>query len=89
MLTKIEVTWVDIADGETESPGSCPIAIAAKRATKEGCNPMVGSFEIYLGVASLLLPPEARAFVRSFDRGDDVKPIAFELDIPSELLPDG
>jgi hypothetical protein len=86
MKLKIDVTEEDIKNGAAGSPGSCPIALACKKAGKPL---MIGEREAYASMSDLdqegagaVLPLEARQFVFRFDSGAFVSPFSFELEIP-------
>jgi hypothetical protein len=75
---KIEVTADDIAEGVPEDGIGCPIACALNRLT--GDRYEVDYEEVTTPDGRVIdLPPEARAFIRRFDRGDEVAPFTFEL----------
>lgn len=82
MKIEIIVTQDHINNGRPASPCDCPIALAMKENTGEKwevCNvlmwKMVDTSENYR------LPSEARDFIYLFDRGEEVKPFSFEVEI--------
>lgn len=82
-MIKIEVTAEDIANGEPGESGSCPIALAFKRAIPGIVYVEVEDdtyFETNESTFDLRLPGHASQFVRDFDDGEPVKPISFEFD---------
>lgn len=87
---KVEVTEQDIRDGKRSDCARCPVAKAIAR--------LPGVYHVEVGKTSVgisfvtdpdphsidenELPPEARQFVRWFDRYDDrARPFSFELDV--------
>lgn len=75
----IEVTQDDIEMGVGGDSAECPIA---RTLTRMGLpNPEVDEYEISYGERTYSELPEAvREFIRSFDEGQDVKPLTFTLD---------
>lgn len=80
----VEVTAEDIAMGKRALSCLCPIALACERI---GAAPVVG--RQYLNITfdgkrhtRILMPHEAEQFVKSFDNGETVRPLTFELELP-------
>jgi hypothetical protein len=82
-VVRIKVTATDIARGKPH-PRGCPIYRAAARA----CRAILGHPGVHLvGLRTIVfanggfavLPPEAVDFIREFDNGRSVQPIAFTL----------
>lgn len=85
---KIQVTDADIRLGKP-GPKSCPIALALNRAI---FGTKIGPIEVEQGFLSLKgnskltmqsvnLPDVAATFIRDFDRGLEVKPITFSVNV--------
>lgn len=79
---KINVTARDIISGKRGQCSECPIAIAASRKLKTrmtvgvaGMQPMAFSWP------TIKLETCAISFVREFDKGQDVKPFQFTIEI--------
>lgn len=75
---RIAVTWEDIKNGKRTSASSCPIALAAKRATgiRGLCADSAGLFKMR-GGQKFDVPQKVERFVHAFDRGISVKPFVF------------
>lgn len=81
----IEVTDRDIRRGKKLSTDLCPVALAAIRSEAyKGCFtlPKVTYEDILINGNIYDLPPEARAFIYSFDKGFSIEPFKFELGEP-------
>ena len=87
---RIQVTENDIDSGAQDSPTDCPIARALRRACPNSQFVYVGDDFASLNripcelsnCKQIDLPEVAREFVRQFDKGGDVEPISFEMQIP-------
>ena len=90
MIRRIEVTAEDIAKGVQGSSDSCPIALAVKRECRDDIEAYVDAYSVDLCFPTFGLysieSSDIEWFVESFDEGEPVDPIAFDLDIPSEFL---
>lgn len=81
----VEVSDDDIRAGLVGSCGSCPIALAAVRAS--GAEVRVGPWTIdvldseAMAVASYQMPDAATAFVWRFDNGHQVRPLSFVAEL--------
>lgn len=82
MPLRVEVTADDIAEA-TRGAGGCPVARATRRAA--GAEYVVAGVHWIdvRGTDGYLLshptPPAVAAFMRRFDRGETVAPMAFDL----------
>lgn len=77
----VQVTEEDIKGGLRESCHACPIALALKRLGYE--RPTVDGVAIDLDTLTTIPSPDVvNDFVIAFDKGDKVKPFAFDLEIP-------
>lgn len=85
MKVIINVTANDIKYGKPRMTTSCPIARAVKRRTI-GNFYSVGADTCWINEDIIFLPSEARDFIVKFDRGREVKPFKFTLDVRKELL---
>lgn len=76
---KVSVTQKDIDKGTVGDCILCPIARALSRAKHRKMR--VGMFVYYEAYSCVdkPLPPEARNFVKRFDKGLKVKPFEFEV----------
>ena len=74
----VNVTQEDIDKGVGQSPSHCPIARAATR--EVGLQARAGSLILtFVNLSTVFyLGKEARSFVRQFDSGRDLAPIALE-----------
>ncbi len=84
----INVINADIAAGKKDDCRLCPIALAIKRLLNKDIYVLVTPVyaEFYIGdkwVDISYLPPNARNFIDSFDKGDLVQPFGFEIQINS------
>ncbi len=89
---KVEVTFDDIANGTPGACRDCPIALALERLLSDrvlfvvelGClswaGPTIGAH------GSIPMPQAAADFIEGFDRGYEVEPFGFEIELPDELL---
>ena len=77
---RISVTVEDIERGRRDDYLDCPISRAVKRATGTKLCKTYTKTMILRG-NTYLLPMEARCFVWAFDRGEDVEPFEFELEM--------
>jgi hypothetical protein len=76
----VDVNHADIANGEPRSGDACPILLATRRV--EPTVQCVGHTFIHFARGVLApAPHEARQFIREFDAGRPVSPIAFDLEI--------
>lgn len=87
----ISVERRHITHGVRCNTGMCPIALAIVDCLRDGVRCSVGNTGVWLygGVFSghvLELPEEAQQFVRRFDRGAEVEPFSFTLQMPEEAL---
>ena len=75
----VEVTQDDIAGAALGTFYSCPVALAAQRATGRGAT--VGLWTCSLDNGDEFdLPPEAQAFIGRFDEGEPVGPLSFKME---------
>ena len=74
----INVTALDIRRGKAGNADNCPIARAARRATRNRTL-SVGTTVLSYGGREIKLPPRARNFVSAFDTEATVKPFSFKL----------
>ena len=91
----VEVTQDDIASGVTFDCSKCPIARAGTRALRIA-GACVEFDAAYMGITlrathdlrkhTISTPPRVSRWMRDFDLGKDVKPFAFMLEIPDEVL---
>lgn len=92
MITRIEVTQLDIDEGYQGDCEFCPIARAVSVKIKPGFTCRVSRTEIALFnewrslMGWLKLPVWATEFVVRFDKGFPVRPFSFDLDIPEWAL---
>lgn len=92
MITKIEVTRDHIKKGIRANGSSCPIAIALIPLLKASHYPVVYTGYVSFTVPNrwhsinLNMPGEATIFLNDFDKGLNVDPFTFELDIPDWIL---
>ncbi len=86
----INITTEDIINGTQQNCGKCPIARAINKISRNTCevfNTIVcfysddGRYE-----NTCFLPHNAMCFIGAFDRGEEVFPMSFEMDIPQTLL---
>ena len=91
---RITVTIEDIESGRRYDPVRCPVARALHRAGMVFFTVMESAVRLrdedqHGGL--LVLPGSVQDWIRSFDRGEPVEPIAFELealwDLPRSLVP--
>lgn len=89
---KIAVTADDIREGRRYVCERCPVALALLRACADGVFVRASYFSAALWFAGreaacqghvTAFPAEATRFVDDFDRGLDVAPFEFELDVPT------
>jgi hypothetical protein len=80
----INVTAKHIAEGDAESSTTCPIALAISEQVIGNPHPYVLCDSIAFGGLGweTEIPEEMQNFIRDFDAGLPVEPIAFPLDIP-------
>ncbi|SPE50672.1 hypothetical protein SBV1_120013 [Verrucomicrobia bacterium] len=83
---KITVTKEDIDGGRRSDPEDCPVARALRRAGLAhfgvtGMAVMVGGEPLH---TTLLLPGAVQEWIMDYDWGAPVKPMEFELVLPSE-----
>lgn len=78
-MIRISVTEADIDAGIRMHPESCPINLAAERATDKGCRTMRTLIVIGDSAVRYALPAEAREFIFRFDMGHDVEPFEFVI----------
>jgi hypothetical protein len=82
---RIAVTERDIDVGERGDCLYCPVALAADRATGKCCRVDFKDWAkrqlvlVIDGVGCLPLPPEARRWVKDYDAGRRVVPLAFAV----------
>lgn len=81
MKLTVNVTQTHIDEGERNSPGLCPIALALDEQ-----HPCGGGWRVSMlgarrrgNYPSLLLPEKASQFVKDFDAGRPVFPFVFDL----------
>ena len=98
MKVTVKVKDFHIEQGTRGSTHSCPIALALEEIILPDIFPSVGSTNGFITFCDekednnsplpriVKMPDEATGFVAIFDRGGEVRPFAFELDIPAELL---
>jgi len=85
-MPTITVTQDDIALGKPGDTKTCPVARAAARALKAAPGDIsVGGFQIIHwpnpdSAEISKLPGRAQAWIASFDRGESVHPIAFDIE---------
>lgn len=82
---QIEVTAEDIKGGIPDTPYSCPVALAAKRAT--GLRVWVHTHTINIEGRPADLPDCAISFIASFDDNKAVEPFAFDIELDEEATP--
>ena len=75
----IQVTQHDIDMGMRKSICFCPIACAIRKALICPRWISVSSTYLHFNGLTLLTPPEVAAFIRDFDNGKPVEPMAFTL----------
>ena len=81
------VSQEDIDNGLAGDPNACPIVMAAKRMFPYGTC-CTGSNDLSIGVRGVggypiffgFFPPEARKFIKDFDKGKSVKPFSFMVE---------
>jgi hypothetical protein len=79
----INVTKEDIQNGKPIHISKCPVALAITRATGRTCE--VDLDAIYVdGLGLVYSPTEVVKFVRAFDDGKNVDPLAFDLTLNYE-----
>lgn len=85
---EIEVTEEHIENGERYMGDRCPIALAVQEEESDLFSVAVGGeradvswFEGSYTEKSYRLGPDGRAFVRAFDRGEDVEPCTVVLEV--------
>ena len=79
-MVKINVTAKDIEKGVYESIYLCPVARAIKRATK-GIQPAVFPKTVVIDGLTFGLPEQATEFINEYDRGNEVKPFSFKMEL--------
>ena len=79
----IKVTREDIENGEPDSSGSCPIALATRRAGVVNLNSdiYVTGDRILFSNRFARLPLKASLFIEEFDLGEVVMPFEFTIEI--------
>jgi hypothetical protein len=86
---KISIRVGDIEFGVRGSVECCPVALASRRAMPGAAEIWVGHFICFRDEAGhesrMRLPAEALAFIRAFDAGETVPPIAFEAEPVEEV----
>lgn len=88
-IISAEVTGQDIRDGVPGNPGSCPVAIAVRRATGYA-DILAGFVMIHAGGYSAFTPPHLAAWMRAYDAAPKEvsalmpPPPAFELELRSD-----
>lgn len=82
---KIKVTQEHIHLGERCNSRGCPVflAIADAGLDVQAVTNFYVRYYAELGLVSRLLPPKAQRFIASNDRGEDVAPFSFSLDLAS------
>src|SRR5690349_15408919 len=90
---QIEVTEVDIANGQRDNCELCPVALAVKRYVSDGV-----LIDVNLTTVSFIVDTEekwfsrlpfwATVFIQAFDgsKADLIEPLTFPLSIPVEFL---
>ena len=92
MLVTIDVTAEDIAKGLPDSACECPIAFAVQRCVPHASEVAVTNFNIrarlnpFALLQRMVLPAPAQAFIRQFDRREQVKPFSFAINIPGPTI---
>lgn len=86
----IAVTQNDIKHGERFMCRTCPIALAIGRATSrmvwvERNHVAVDGSTIGEAIVFAELPMLAQNFIKAFDKGRQVRPFSFCIDIPVEV----
>ena len=90
MKVHVEVTQEDIKKGERNNSSQCMIALAITRATEGGLGDLLvghygsctmGEYVIWSG-GKVRLPFRVAVHIIAYDRGQDVAPFAFDLDLP-------
>ena len=90
MLTKFEVTETDIKTGIKNNCDYCPIANSIK-GTIPAIDVRVTASDVIIfqynrkANETIKLPQNAIDFIKSFNKGEPVKPFTFELDLPEGL----
>jgi hypothetical protein len=87
VLTRIDVTQEHIDRGVSKDCLRCPVALAIMCHVQPTTSISVGDDAITMlplggWFHDQQAPSVVRQFVRGFDRGDDVVPFSFDLDIP-------
>ena len=85
----VEVTLNDIITGRKGDCSFCPVSRAVRRATNRDV--MIDAVSIRVFGTWLFVdippPPQARTFIKRFDSGGPVQPLAFRLTIPLPNTP--
>lgn len=76
-MTLIHVTLEHIQKGVRHDGCRCPVARAMTDAL--GTVVLVSGYFAMIGTAAIVLPPAARAFAYSFDKGYEVRAFSFEF----------
>jgi hypothetical protein len=84
----VRVTGTDVRRGLPGDPLRCPVARALRRATGRPWSACRQVLQLHGGGEDRKLPSpeEADTFMFAFDRGKDVQPFAFALDVPDGWL---
>ncbi len=86
---KIVVTKEDIENGKRQDPKGCPVGRALTRAGIGHCcvaGPAVILKNERQQATALLLPDAVRNWIASFDGGQAVEPIRFEVGVPVTVV---
>lgn len=91
---RVHVTAADIAEGRAKDCEKCPVALAMLRAFDVPRQPLIGDPDGTLAWPVIgpswctlpngrtaPLPPDARAFIAAFDKGQTVSPFSFLMRI--------
>ena len=90
-MVKVNVTASCIAFGCTEDGANCPVARAIRVCLPDAVTVDVGEENVYLAHtwhdrAFVALPKKVRKFIGAFDKGLEVRPFSFTLNVPKEFL---
>lgn len=84
MKVTVSVTADDLANGKPGDACKCPVAKAINRAVPRGRGAVVNPSCCWFGPARRFkrdLPPVAHDFILAFDRGEEVEPFSFDLEV--------
>ena len=90
-MVKVNVTASCIHWGCKKEGSSCPVARAIRKCLPNAWSVDVGDDELavmssgYTTWIKVPLPKKAREFIAAFDRGWEVRPFSFTLNVPKEF----